>query len=165
MRLAEAQLGPSLVVYEARNRKRIRESLRRGGWDRIGPILAVSLRNRGDLPTSGGSARTAARLLNCGRHIPPTFNLVLSQRTLPVRTLPVYLTLGVAALLTVACSSNTSPSSTSTTTTTTTSTVSFATIQSTILTPSCEGCHTDVGRTAAGGLNLKAGAEIGRADV
>lgn len=78
-----------------------------------------------------------------------------------MRTLPVYLTLGVAALLTVACSSDTQPSSTtssSSSSSSTTSTVSFATIQSTILTPACEGCHTDVNRTAAGGLNLKPGA-------
>jgi hypothetical protein len=34
---------------------------------------------------------------------------------------------------------------------------SFANIQSTILTPACESCHTDVGRNPAGGLNLKMG--------
>lgn len=78
-----------------------------------------------------------------------------------MRTVPVYLSLGFAALLLAACSNDTQPSSTSSnsnTTTTTTSTVSFATIQSTILTPACESCHTDVNRTAAGGLNLKSGA-------
>ena len=40
-----------------------------------------------------------------------------------------------------------------------TATVSFAQqIQTEILTPACASCHTDAGRTPAGGLNLRAGA-------
>ena len=40
-----------------------------------------------------------------------------------------------------------------------TATVSFAQqIQTEILTPGCASCHTDAGRTPAGGLNLRAGA-------
>jgi len=61
----------------------------------------------------------------------------------------------VAALVATGCGKD---SPTTPTPTTTTTTASFATIQSTILTPACESCHTDVGRTAAGGLNLKPGA-------
>jgi mono/diheme cytochrome c family protein len=57
-------------------------------------------------------------------------------------------------VITAACGSSTSP-----TTTTTTSGPTFSQqIQAQILTPGCVSCHTDEGRTPAGGLNLKSGA-------
>jgi len=44
-----------------------------------------------------------------------------------------------------------------------TATVSFAQqIQAQILDPACTSCHTDVGRTPSGGLNLKAGTAFGQ---
>lgn len=65
--------------------------------------------------------------------------------------------IGIAAMALVAigCGKD-SPAAPSGTTTTTTA--SFAAIQRDILTPSCESCHTDNGRSPAGGLNLKVGA-------
>ncbi len=63
--------------------------------------------------------------------------------------------LAVAALVAAGCGKD-SPAGPSGTTTTTTA--SFAAIQRDILTPSCESCHTDNGRSPAGGLNLKVGA-------
>lgn len=64
------------------------------------------------------------------------------------------LALAVAAMIATGCGKD----SPTTPTPTPTPTASFATIQTQILTPACESCHTDVGRTAAGGLNLKPGA-------
>lgn len=69
----------------------------------------------------------------------------------PIR---VSLCLTIAAVAATGCGKDTP-------TTPTPPAASFANIQSTILTPACESCHTDVGRTPAGappGLNLKAGA-------
>ena len=61
----------------------------------------------------------------------------------------------IAAVAATGCGKDSPATPTPTSTTTA---ASFATIQTTILTPACESCHTDVGRTAAGGLNLKPGA-------
>lgn len=61
--------------------------------------------------------------------------------------------LAVVALIATGCGGD----SPTTPTPTPTTTASFATIQSTILTPACESCHTDAGRTPAGGLILKPG--------
>lgn len=62
--------------------------------------------------------------------------------------------LAVAAVVATGCGKDTPAGPSGTTTTT----VSFAAIQRDILTPSCESCHTDNGRSPAGGLNLKVGA-------
>jgi mono/diheme cytochrome c family protein len=62
-----------------------------------------------------------------------------------------------SAMMVAGCGSSSSPT-TPTTTTTTASAVTFSQqIQAQILTPACVACHTDDGRTPAGGLNLKSG--------
>jgi mono/diheme cytochrome c family protein len=59
----------------------------------------------------------------------------------------------VVASIATACGSSSSPTAPATA-----PTVTFSTqIQQQILTPACAGCHTDDGRTPAGGLNLKSG--------
>lgn len=62
------------------------------------------------------------------------------------RCLPI---LALSALV-VGCGKDSNPGSPSPPTTAT-----FAQIQRDILTPSCESCHTDDGRTPAGSLNLR----------
>ncbi len=58
-----------------------------------------------------------------------------------------------AAMMVAGCSKSSSP-----TTPTPASTVTFSQqIQAQILNPACVSCHTDEGRTPAGGLNLKSG--------
>lgn len=64
------------------------------------------------------------------------------------------LCLTVAALAATGCGNDTPTTPTPTPTPTA---ASFANIQTTIFTPACESCHTDVGRTPAAGLNLKPG--------
>lgn len=65
------------------------------------------------------------------------------------------LALALATFAATGCGDDTPTTPTNTPTPTT---ATFTSIQTTILTPQCESCHTDVGRTAAGGLNLKPGA-------
>jgi len=61
----------------------------------------------------------------------------------------------VFASIATACGSSSTPTSPSSAAA---PTVNFSQqIQTAILTPSCVGCHTDEGRTPAGGLNLKSG--------
>lgn len=61
----------------------------------------------------------------------------------------------VVATFATACGSSNSPT---TPAAATAPTLTFSTqIQQQILTPACAGCHTDDGRTPAGGLNLKSG--------
>jgi mono/diheme cytochrome c family protein len=61
----------------------------------------------------------------------------------------------VVGILATACGSSNTPT---TPAPATAPAISFSTqIQAAILTPTCAGCHTDEGRTPAGGLNLKAG--------
>lgn len=67
----------------------------------------------------------------------------------PIR---VSLCLTVAALAATGCGKDTPTNPTPTP-----QAASFANIQSTIFTPSCESCHTDVGRSPAGMLNLRPG--------
>lgn len=86
----------------------------------------------------------------------------MTNRLTPTR---LGLTLGALLLAMAAgsCSdSPTTPTPTSTATPTpptvpTSTAPTLATIQTQIFDVSCAGCHTDVGRTPAGGLNLKAG--------
>jgi len=71
-----------------------------------------------------------------------------------VARLTSIITVAVVASLAIACGS-----SNNNTPTTPTPTVTFSTqIQQQILTPACSSCHTDDGRTPAGGLNLRAAA-------
>jgi mono/diheme cytochrome c family protein len=64
----------------------------------------------------------------------------------------------VVASIATACGSSSSPTAPATA-----PTVTFSTqIQQQILTPACVACHTDDGRTPAGGLNLKSGSAHGQ---
>jgi mono/diheme cytochrome c family protein len=60
----------------------------------------------------------------------------------------------VVASLAAACGSSSTPTTPSAATV---PTVTLSQIQTEIFTPTCAGCHTDDGRTPAGGLNLKSG--------
>ncbi|HEY3384404.1 MAG TPA: c-type cytochrome [Vicinamibacterales bacterium] len=63
------------------------------------------------------------------------------------------------ALVAIGCSSNSGGGTSSPTTPTnpspSTPTATFSQVSSQVFTPACVGCHTDDGRTPAGGLNLK----------
>lgn len=72
-----------------------------------------------------------------------------------VRARAGVLAAAAVALVAAGCGNDDSPT---TPTPPTSSTVTFsASIQRDILTPACEGCHTDNGRTPAGQLNLRTG--------